>query len=125
MEGLEKLLAMPYGCGEQNMLNFAPNVYIMDYLTATQQNQSKIKEKSIKYMKSGINSSSHRFVTWFVKLVKFVKQYSSIFYFSSKNILKMPVKYFQSNSNSKSKPYFYNDQRCLIQIYLTSKQTQP
>lgn len=54
MEGLDKLLAMPYGCGEQNMLNFAPNVYIMDYLMATQQTHSKIKEKSVKYMKSGI-----------------------------------------------------------------------
>ena len=55
MEGLDKLLAMPYGCGEQNMLNYAPNVYIMDYLTATQQTQSKIKAKSVKYMKSGIS----------------------------------------------------------------------
>ena len=32
LEGLENLLRMSYGCGEQNMLNFAPNVFVARYL---------------------------------------------------------------------------------------------
>ena len=30
--GLERLLRMPFGCGEQNMVLFAPNVYVARYL---------------------------------------------------------------------------------------------
>lgn len=29
---LENLIQMPFGCGEQNMLNFVPNIVIMNYL---------------------------------------------------------------------------------------------
>ncbi|MYB47690.1 MAG: hypothetical protein F4X72_00175 [Dehalococcoidia bacterium] len=35
LEGLEDLLRMSYGCGEQNMLNFAPNVFVARYLEQT------------------------------------------------------------------------------------------
>jgi CD109 antigen len=34
IEGLDQLLQMPYGCGEQNMLLFAPDTYIPKYLKA-------------------------------------------------------------------------------------------
>lgn len=26
------LLRMPFGCGEQNMLNFVPNIVVLEYL---------------------------------------------------------------------------------------------
>jgi len=29
---LANLIKMPHGCGEQNMLNFVPNIVIMEYL---------------------------------------------------------------------------------------------
>ena len=29
LENLGSLVRMPYGCGEQNMLNFAPNIFIL------------------------------------------------------------------------------------------------
>ena len=32
MSNLGNLLKMPKGCGEQNMLNFAPNVFVALYL---------------------------------------------------------------------------------------------
>jgi len=35
IEGLDDLLGMPYGCGEQNMLYFAPDVQVLRYLKAT------------------------------------------------------------------------------------------
>ncbi|KAK3607705.1 hypothetical protein CHS0354_016729 [Potamilus streckersoni] len=32
IQGVENLLQMSYGCGEQNMINFAPNVFVSMYL---------------------------------------------------------------------------------------------
>ena len=70
MNNLEDLLRMPYGCGEQNMANFAPNIYIMDYLTKTDQVTEGIKNKAENFMEVGelkfnitgsvlVNSQSH------------------------------------------------------------------
>ncbi|XP_043935798.1 alpha-2-macroglobulin-like isoform X2 [Protopterus annectens] len=53
MQNLDKLLAMPYGCGEQNMVNFVPNIFIMDYLKNTNQVTDEIKEKAIHFLQSG------------------------------------------------------------------------
>ncbi|KAK7080932.1 Seminal vesicle autoantigen (SVA), partial [Halocaridina rubra] len=53
LENLGQLIKMPYGCGEQNMLNFAPNIYILQYLEASGQSTPDIKSKSLEYMLSG------------------------------------------------------------------------
>jgi len=53
VNGLDKLVKMPYGCGEQNMLNFAPNIYIMKYLETAQQLTDDISDKSQRYMMAG------------------------------------------------------------------------
>ncbi|MBN3294644.1 A2MG protein, partial [Polypterus senegalus] len=53
MQNLDKLLAMPFGCGEQNMLLFAPNIYILRYLEATGQVTEQIKAKAIRFMETG------------------------------------------------------------------------
>ncbi|XP_071112931.1 alpha-2-macroglobulin-like [Haliotis cracherodii] len=47
------LLRVPYGCGEQNMINFAPNVFIMSYLKSTNQLTPEISETINKYLGSG------------------------------------------------------------------------
>ena len=54
LNNLENLLRMPYGCGEQNMANFAPNIYIMDYLKKTGQITESIKEKAVNFMEIGL-----------------------------------------------------------------------
>ena len=36
---------MPFGCGEQNMINFAPNLFILNYLNGTRQLDDKRKKK--------------------------------------------------------------------------------
>ncbi len=46
IEGLDQLLKMPFGCGEQNMILFAPNVYIARYLTETDQLKPEIMAKA-------------------------------------------------------------------------------
>ncbi|CAH2248914.1 CD109 antigen [Pelobates cultripes] len=53
INGLECLIQMPYGCGEQNMINFAPNIYVLEYLTATQQITENIRANAISYMEKG------------------------------------------------------------------------
>ena len=54
LSGIDSLLKMPYGCGEQNMLNFAPNIFIMQYLKATGQLTDEIKAKSEGYTLQGL-----------------------------------------------------------------------
>lgn len=44
---------IPYGCGEQNMLNFVPNIIILEYLTILQKLTPEIALKAKKYMETG------------------------------------------------------------------------
>uniref|UniRef100_A0A7N8XN56 Alpha-2-macroglobulin-like n=1 Tax=Mastacembelus armatus TaxID=205130 RepID=A0A7N8XN56_9TELE len=53
LKNLDGLLKMPYGCGEQNMALLAPNIYILEYLTNTQQLTPAIKEKATTFLTSG------------------------------------------------------------------------
>ncbi|XP_067219832.1 alpha-2-macroglobulin-like [Chanodichthys erythropterus] len=53
LKNLDKLLRMPYGCGEQNMIVLAPNIYILLYLEATGQLTTAIRETAIGYLQSG------------------------------------------------------------------------
>ncbi|XP_010001340.1 PREDICTED: alpha-2-macroglobulin [Chaetura pelagica] len=53
MQNLHQLLQMPFGCGEQNMVLFAPNIYVLDYLNKTEQLSEEIKSKAIGYLVSG------------------------------------------------------------------------
>lgn len=53
VNNLDKLLRMPYGCGEQNMVNFVPNIVVADYLNTTGQLTDEIKSKAVKHMESG------------------------------------------------------------------------
>ncbi|XP_066566824.1 alpha-2-macroglobulin-like isoform X3 [Amia ocellicauda] len=53
LQNLDSLLVMPYGCGEQNMVRFAPNIYILKYLESTGQLTQAIKSKASEYLTSG------------------------------------------------------------------------
>uniref|UniRef100_A0A667HI57 Pregnancy zone protein n=1 Tax=Lynx canadensis TaxID=61383 RepID=A0A667HI57_LYNCA len=53
MRNLQNLLRMPYGCGEQNMVLFVPNIYVLNYLNETGQLTEDIKSKAISYLVSG------------------------------------------------------------------------
>ncbi|XP_012905015.1 pregnancy zone protein isoform X1 [Mustela putorius furo] len=53
MQNLQNLLRMPYGCGEQNMVLFVPNIYVLNYLNETRQLTETIKSKAISYLISG------------------------------------------------------------------------
>jgi len=53
INGVEDLLGMPYGCGEQNMMLFAPDVLILRYLKATNQLNPEIQAKSEIFINTG------------------------------------------------------------------------
>jgi len=53
IEGLEGLLKMPFGCGEQNMILFAPNVFVTRYLKETGQTKPEVMAKAEHLMITG------------------------------------------------------------------------
>jgi hypothetical protein len=53
LSGLDALLRLPTGCGEQNMLKFAPNIYILQYLTYSHEPIEHIEKKALDYMRTG------------------------------------------------------------------------
>lgn len=53
IKGLKKLVRLPVGCGEQNMVLFVPNIFVMDYLTSTGKMTDDVKEECTSNMKTG------------------------------------------------------------------------
>ncbi|NXH78696.1 OVOS protein, partial [Hydrobates tethys] len=53
LRNMENLLHMPYGCGEQNMALFTPNIYALDYLNKTGQLTEEIRVKGTGYLSAG------------------------------------------------------------------------
>ncbi|NWU72201.1 OVOS protein, partial [Pterocles burchelli] len=50
---MENLLHMPYGCGEQNMALFTPNIYALDYLNKTGQLTEEVRVRGTGYLSLG------------------------------------------------------------------------
>ena len=53
LKNLNNLLNLPFGCGEQNMANFAPNVYVLKYLSGTDQLTDEVKSQAMYYLQTG------------------------------------------------------------------------
>ncbi len=53
IDGLEGLLQMPFGCGEQNMVLFAPNVFVTNYLRDTGQTKPEVMARAERLMVTG------------------------------------------------------------------------
>ncbi|XP_041426095.1 alpha-2-macroglobulin-like protein 1 [Xenopus laevis] len=47
------LLQLPFGCGEQNIAKFAPNIYILEYLESANALTPEIKDKALNYLTTG------------------------------------------------------------------------
>ncbi|XP_031632402.1 CD109 antigen-like, partial [Contarinia nasturtii] len=53
LKNLQNLIRMPYGCGEQNMVNFVPDIVVLDYLSAVKNLDKATKDKAIEYLSKG------------------------------------------------------------------------
>lgn len=51
---LNNLLRLPFGCGEQNMIHFAPNIFVLKYLQKTQQLSPEVERETTDYLVQGI-----------------------------------------------------------------------
>ncbi|XP_073987023.1 CD109 antigen-like isoform X2 [Rhodnius prolixus] len=53
ISNLAHLIKMPFGCGEQNMLNFVPNIVILDYLKNSYKLTKAVEERCLNYLEKG------------------------------------------------------------------------
>ena len=50
---LSNHLRLPFGCGEQNMIHFAPNVFVLKYLQKTRQLSPEVERETTDYLVQG------------------------------------------------------------------------
>ncbi|XP_043065283.1 CD109 antigen isoform X3 [Drosophila ficusphila] len=53
LQNLDNLVRMPYGCGEQNMVNFVPNILVLKYLEVTGRRLPAVEAKAKKFLEIG------------------------------------------------------------------------
>ncbi|XP_062412466.1 C3 and PZP-like alpha-2-macroglobulin domain-containing protein 8 isoform X2 [Sardina pilchardus] len=53
LNNLDRLLRLPFGCGEQNMIHFAPNVFVLRYLQKTHQLSTEVETEATDYLLQG------------------------------------------------------------------------
>ncbi|XP_074927111.1 alpha-2-macroglobulin-like protein 1 [Chelonoidis abingdonii] len=53
LQNLDRLVQMPSGCGEQNMVLFAPIIYVLQYLEKTGQLTPEIRDRATGFLRSG------------------------------------------------------------------------
>ncbi|XP_051246774.1 CD109 antigen-like [Dicentrarchus labrax] len=53
ISNLDLLVQQPIGCGEQNMIHFAPSIYVLQYLDASAQDNKEIRSRALGYMMEG------------------------------------------------------------------------
>lgn len=54
LTNLNNLVRMPTGCGEQNMIGFVPNIFVLKYLTSIGKVTKDIQDNAVKYMEIGM-----------------------------------------------------------------------
>ncbi|XP_053406548.1 CD109 antigen-like [Mercenaria mercenaria] len=53
IEGLQNLINLPNGCGEQTMLNLAPDVFLTKYMNVTGQLTRAVEDRALQFIRSG------------------------------------------------------------------------
>lgn len=53
LENLNKLVKLPMGCGEQNMILLVPNIYVIRYLDAIGSENPALRATALKNMEKG------------------------------------------------------------------------
>ncbi|KAG8180424.1 hypothetical protein JTE90_022773 [Oedothorax gibbosus] len=53
IRNIDNLVALPTGCGEQNLVKFVPNILVIDYLSAIGELDDKTKSKAIRNLNTG------------------------------------------------------------------------
>ena len=75
MNDLGGLVKKPYGCGEQNMINFVPALDVLMYLNATGQSSSNIAQRAKRFATEGFLVVIS--LVWFVHACMYVCRLST------------------------------------------------
>ncbi|NXR64779.1 A2ML1 protein, partial [Rhadina sibilatrix] len=59
LQNLDHLVQLPHSCGEQNMVLFAPVVYVLQYLEKTRQLSPEIRERATGFLRNGYQVQLH------------------------------------------------------------------
>lgn len=59
LNNLDRLLRLPFGCGEQNMIHFAPNVFVLRYLQKTRQLSPEVETEATDYLLQGTHNHAN------------------------------------------------------------------
>ena len=66
LENVGNLVNLPTGCGEQNMVGMVPNIYLMQYLDATNQRDPELQRKAREYMEVTFSMHISDFPTYMI-----------------------------------------------------------
>lgn len=69
---LDMLVELPVGCGEQNMIHFAPSIYVLQYLDRSTHDNAEIRSRALIYMKEGVQSLTSPLVYFNMRNLVFV-----------------------------------------------------
>ena len=69
LKNLNNLLSLPFGCGEQNLANFAPNVYVLKYLKGTRQLTEQVRLQTTRYLQVGKQNFRSSFVITVLSII--------------------------------------------------------
>ena len=58
LDNLHNLLSLPTGNAEMTMANFAPDVYVANYLDITGQFNNEVREKTVDFMEKGMRKQN-------------------------------------------------------------------
>ena len=53
LENLDRMVRMPYGCGEQNMMSMVPSIYVLEYFTKAGIQKKEVMAKARKFIAIG------------------------------------------------------------------------
>lgn len=69
MNNLDSLLRLPTGCGEQNMMGFAPDVFILKYLDTAASPNPAVVEKAKRFLRIGKIKICLKFKLWHTSII--------------------------------------------------------
>ena len=78
--GLEKKFQLPTGCGEQMMIQMAPNVYILEYLMKTNQLTGADEEKAYHFIQHGRRGYLWLSFLYVIRLLQLLKTFGKCKY---------------------------------------------
>ena len=53
IDNLDRLVSMPYGCGEQNMITLVPNILVARYYKAVGALSPELEKKIVRHLAAG------------------------------------------------------------------------